>query len=352
MPANTRTYPVGTPTDQGETVRFPGSGTEKHFVVARVHNAGNARAEEVKVRWFVCDPPGVGDDGRWVNRGTQTIPEVGPGDNEITPFEWQVDAFTNVHQCMRMEIIDWTIPDEIDPATGDTVALASDDVKLQNNNAQQNVFDFEALTGSPYPLIHFPMQVHNDRTRTEVAALVPKGLPYGSKLTISPQEWAIPTGEARVFNCTLQLDEDIIRPGCDNDSGFLLTAWRRGGEADEIWGSCFYHIRPRFKTGIELVRGTWFHGRVVFHGLLRALTDAPLDLSEDMPLFARIRMLIDGPGGPVHWRTVQVQTDGSFALDTQIDEGKSMIAQAWFDRNDRLGSSVSNELQLNQSFLE
>lgn len=237
MPANTRTYPVGTPTDQGETVRFPGSGTEKHFVVARVHNAGNARAEEVKVRWFVCDPPGVGDDGRWVNRGTQTIPEVGPGDNEITPFEWQVDAFTNVHQCMRMEIIDWTIPDEIDPATGDTVALASDDVKLQNNNAQQNVFDFEALTGSPYPLIHFPMQVHNDRTRTEVAALVPKGLPYGSKLTISPQEWAIPTGEARVFNCTLQLDEDIIRPGCDNDSGFLLTAWRRGGEADEIWGS-------------------------------------------------------------------------------------------------------------------
>lgn len=91
---------------------------------------------------------------------------------------------------------------------------------------------------------------------------------------------------------------------------------------------------------------------MVFHGLLRALTDAPLDLSEDMPLFARIRMLIDGPGGPVHWRTVQVQTDGSFALDTQIDEGKSMIAQAWFDRNDRLGSSVSNELQLNQSFFE
>ena len=32
------------------------------------------------------------------------------------------------------------------PATGDTVALASDDVALQNNMAQKNVFDFEALT--------------------------------------------------------------------------------------------------------------------------------------------------------------------------------------------------------------
>lgn len=347
-----RTYPVGTPTDQGETVRFPDSGTEKHFVVARVHNAGNVRAEEVRVRWFICDPPGAGDDGRWVNRGTQIIPEVGPGDNAITAFEWQVDASTNVHQCLRMEIIDWTIPDEVDPATGDTVALASDDVKLQNNNAQQNVFDFEALAGSPYPPIHFQMQVHNDRTRTEVAALVPNRLPFGSKLTVTPREWPIPSGQARIFNCTLQLNDAVIRPGCDNDSGFLLTAWRRDAEADEIWGSCFYHIRPRFKTGIELVRGTWFHGRVVIHGLLRALTETPLDLGEDMPLLARIRMLIDGSGGPVHWRTVQVQTDGSFTLDTQMGEGKLLIAQAWFDRSDRLGSSVSNELQLKQTFLK
>ncbi|MDP2716591.1 hypothetical protein [Rheinheimera sp.] len=347
-----REYPVGTPTDQGETVRFPASGTEKHFVVARVHNAGNVRAEDVKVRWFVCDPPGAGDDGRWVNRGTQTIAEIGPGAHEITPFEWQVDASTNVHQCMRMEIIDWTIPAEVDPSTGDTVALGSDDVKLQNNNAQQNVFDFEALTGSPYGPIHFPMQVHNDRLRTEVAALVPKGLPYGSKLTISPREWRIPSGEARVFHCTLELDEDIIRPGCNNDSGFLLTAWRRGGEADEIWGSCFYHIRPRFKTRIELLRGSWFHGRVMIYGHVQALTDEPLNLNEDMPLYVRIRLLPDGKGDMVRWRTVQMQSNGSFELDTQIAEAKFMVAQAWFDRSDRLGSSVSNELELKQSFLE
>jgi M6 family metalloprotease-like protein len=347
-----REYPIGSPTDQGETVRFPSSGTEKHYVVARVHNAGNAAAEEVKVRWFVCDPPGAGDDGRWVNRGTRTIPLVGAGDNELAVFDWDVDSTINDHQCMRMEIIDWTIPDEIDPATGDTVALASDDVKLQNNNAQQNVFDFEAYSGSPFDPVVFPMQVHNDRNRIETAALVPQGLPYGSKLTISPREWRIPPGEARVFNCTLELDEAIIRPGCDNDSGFLLTAWRRGGEADTNWGSCFYHIRPRYRTRIELVRGTWFHGRVTLHGLMQPLTDAPLDLSEDLPLVARVRMQIDGDGAPVVWKAAPIAADGSFSLDVIEDRGKLMIAQAWFDRTDRLGSSVSNELSLKQSFLE
>lgn len=350
-PAIPRVYPVGTPTDQGETVRFPASGTEPHYVVARVHNAGNVEALDVKVRWFVCDPPGAGDDGRWINRGTETISSVGAGANEIAVFDWQVDNATNVHQCMRMEIIDWTIPDTVDPATGDTVALASDDVKLQNNNAQQNVFDFEALTSSPYAPITFPMQVHNDRVETEVAALVPSGLPHGSKLTISPREHRIPSGEARVFNCTLELDDQVIRPGCDNDSGFLLTAWRRTREADEIWGSCFYHIRPRLRTSLELIRGTWFHGRLVVHGLLHVHSEAPVNLADDQPLFVRLRMALDSPSAPPVWRTVQVQSDGSFMLDTTIDGGKTMELQGWFDRTDRLGSSVSNTMKLKQSFL-
>jgi M6 family metalloprotease-like protein len=346
-----RVYPVGTPTDQGETVRYPGSGVEPHFVVARVHNAGNVRAEDVKVRWFICDPPGVGDSGRWVNVGTRTIPEVGPGANEITAFDWNVDSSTNVHQCMRMEIIDWTIPSEVDPATGDTVALASDDVKLQNNNAQQNVFDFEALAGSPYDPISFPMQVHNDRLMIEVAALVPNGLPYGAELTISPREHTIPSGEARIFHCTLQLDDAVIRPGCDNDSGFLLSAWRRGGEADEIWGSCFYHIRPRWRTEIEIVRGHWFHGQVRVYGVFRTVTDTPIDIGEDMPLHARVRLLGDAPGSLPVWHVVAIQPDGTFVLETQHEESKAMTVQAWFDRTDRLGSSVSNVWGMNQEFL-
>jgi M6 family metalloprotease-like protein len=145
-PAVPRIYPEGTPTDQGEVVRFPSSGVEPHFLVVRPHNAGHVRAEDVKLRWFICDPPGAGDDGRWLERDTLTLPQVAAGTSDIGPFTWNVDPATNAHQCLRAEIIDWTIPAEVDPATGDTLALSSDDVLRQNNNAQKNVFDFEATT--------------------------------------------------------------------------------------------------------------------------------------------------------------------------------------------------------------
>lgn len=145
-PSEPYIYPEGTPTDQGEVVRFPDSGVEPHFLVVRPHNAGNVHAEDVKVRWFICDPPGAGDEGRWVQRDTMTIAQIDGDTWETAPFTWDVDSATNAHQCLRAEIIDWTIPTEVDPSTGDTVALSSDDVILQNNIAQKNVFDFEAAT--------------------------------------------------------------------------------------------------------------------------------------------------------------------------------------------------------------
>jgi hypothetical protein len=141
-----RQYPEGTPTDQGETVRFPDAGVEPHFLVVRPHNAGNVHAEDVKVKWFICDPPGAGDDGRWVERDTKTLEQLHSDSWDIVAFNWDVTPATNDHQCIRAEIVDWTIPSAVDPATGDTLALGSDDVILQNNNAQKNVFDFEALT--------------------------------------------------------------------------------------------------------------------------------------------------------------------------------------------------------------
>lgn len=346
-----RMYPEGTPTDQGETVRFPASGTEPHFVVARVHNAGNVRAEDVKVRWFICDPPGAGDDGRWVERGTQTIEQVDAGNFEIAPFDWDVDSSTNVHQCLRMEIIDWTIPAEVDPSTGDTVALASDDVRLQNNNAQQNVFDFEALAGSPYTPITFEMQVYNDYVEPERCSLVPSNLPYGATIEISPAEAIIQPDSAAVFSCMLTLKEAVVRPGCDNDQGFLLSAWRRGVEADELWGSCFYWIRPRYRTETEFFRGTWFNGRVHVYGAVRVVADEA-SIATDAPHQVRVRLHFD-PDGQTRraWFTVPVAADGTFQLATEPHKGEVLFAQAWFDRTDSLGSSVSKPMELKHSRL-
>lgn len=145
--ANTpQEWPPGQPKDQGDPVVYPppnttGSPVEPHFVVARVHNSGTVRAEKVKVKWFV-GAPGAGDAGQFAPRDTKIIPVIQPGTFEIVAFDWNVTETDNMHLCLRAEIIDWTIPVDDDP-TGSAVALASDDVALQNNNAQKNVFTFE-----------------------------------------------------------------------------------------------------------------------------------------------------------------------------------------------------------------
>lgn len=350
-----RVYPEGTPTDQGETVRFPATGTEKHYMVARVHNAGTVRAEDVKVRWFICDPPGAGDDGRWVERDTMTLPEVAAGASEIAPFVWNVDSATNVHQCIRAEIIDWTIPDEVDPSTGDTVHLASDDVKLQNNNAQQNVFDFEALAGSPFDEISFKMQVHNDRVGEERAVLVPDGLPWGAKLEVSPAEAVIPSGKSQTFACKLSVNDAVIKPGCNNDRGFLLTAWRRAEDSDEKWGSCFYFIRPRYKTQVVIESGYWVYSRMRLSGQWSLATTDDIDISSEKPLYVRLRIEIDGDNNNVHWFTLPVDNNGYFNLELQdgiADEGgKVFSAQVWFDRTQLLGSSISEVREYKRQFI-
>jgi hypothetical protein len=348
--------PEVTPLDQGEIVRFPSSGVEKHYVVARVHNSGTARAEDVRVRWFICDPPGSGDDGRWIVRDTKTIPEVMPSDTEIAVFNWDVDSSTNVHQCLRAEIIDWTIPSEIDPSTGDTVHLASDDVRLQNNIAQQNVFDFEALAGSPFEIIEFQFQVHNDRVNPEIATLVPEGLPWGARLEVSPAEAKIDSGKNKIFNCKLLLDNSVIKPGCNNDSSFLLTAWRRDNDSDEKWGSCFYFVRPRYKTEIIIKRGYWIDKQLNVYGIFRLSTTDNVDISADLPLYVRIRIeMIDTINKRhVEWIRLEVDSNGNFSTSIiggiASNSGSNCTVQAWFDRTDLLSSSISNIMNFKRQY--
>jgi hypothetical protein len=216
--------------------------------------------------------------------------------------------------------------------------------------------DFEALAASPYDTIEFQMQVHNDYVETEVAALVPDGLPWGSKLEVSPAEVHIKTGTNRIFNCKLSLDDSIIRPGCDNDSGFLLTIWRRAEDSDEKWGSCFYFIRPRYKTELLLGKGYWVNRRIALHGKWRLSTQENIDITGEFPLFVRIRLAIHTAGeDEIIWRTVQMDSNGNFSMNIERDlvaNENSLTAQAWFDRTDLLGSSVSEPLVINRSVIE
>lgn len=197
-----------------------------------------------------------------------------------------------------------------------------------------------------YDPITFPFQVHNDAKVVERAYLVPEGLPYGATLEVAPRQADIPPGEAAIFHCRLTLDEAIIRPGCTNDQGFRLTAWRIADDADERWGSCFYFVRPRVRTKLQVVRASWYETQLSVYGILSLDTDQNVQLGAQLPLRVRLRLeVVDGNGSTKQWVNVPVQASGAFSLVRTDFKGPApaeLRIQAWFDRTELLASSRSD----------
>ncbi|OJT26127.1 hypothetical protein BO221_09910 [Archangium sp. Cb G35] len=197
-----------------------------------------------------------------------------------------------------------------------------------------------------YDLIEFPFQVHSDAKVVERAYLVPEGLPWGATLEVTPSQADIPPGETAIFTCRLTLDNDIIRPGCTNDQGFSLTAWRIAEDADERWGSCFYFIRPRVRTRLRIMKAQWHEKRLLVFGVLSLDTDQSVDLNAQLPLSVRVRLEHDHPAGNLRqWVTAPVQPGGAFSITREEFNGPPGVElriQAWFDRTDLLASSRSD----------
>lgn len=208
---------------------------------------------------------------------------------------------------------------------------------------------------SPYAPIEFSFQVQNDATVVETAYLCPSGLPWGASLEVTPAQAHILPGEAAIFHCRLALDDQVIRPGCANDQGFRLTAWRIAQDADEQWGSCFYFVRPRVQTKLEILRGRWYEQQVTVLGRLSLDTDQQVDLTGQLPLRVRIRLERDDEEGPIaEWVTAAVEPSGAFTVKRSGVTGPAgarLRIQAWFDRTDLLASARSEVFEVRREVL-
>jgi M6 family metalloprotease-like protein len=336
-PADHRVYPEGTPLDQGETVRYPSSGTEHHWIVARVWNRGNREARNVKVNVFKY-PPGAGDQGNKELYGSTVIGEVPGNESWVTvPVRWDVTPQENDHQCIKVEIADWDLPTG-DDGLGNVIALASDDVWLSNNWAQQNVFEFKATSSSPYAPIAFQYHVSNDGIYSEEAHLEPDGLPLGMRLTVTPRRQTIAPGKSAIFNCVLELDETVIDTGCQNDREFLLLTWRDTPESSERWGGCKYKIRPRRRTTTTLEGYWWFDNQIELFG----------KVSPD-PGSGRVQLRLAFIGETVRWESVELMPGGAFSLQLPADSSDFdavLEVIAYYEGSAEFGSSYSNTLTL------
>ncbi len=329
-------FGLGQPTDQGEPIRVPQKGTEPHWVVGRLRNRGKVAANDVKVNFLYCEPPGGGDGQKPmdVNNlsayhliGSTTHPQVpGGGSPELILQQWDVPAGFGGHTCLLAVIEDYRIPED---ATG--AVQASDDVWVTNNHAQKNVDKFDALKNSPFTPIDFEFSVRNEGIGPEIAYLEPDGLPLGMTLTVTPAQHTIAAASTVRFHCTLALDDSIIEAGCENDQRFRLHAWRQDPESSARWGGVEYEIRPRQRVQVSL-RGSWDGaGRVEFTGAVTA-----------DPGGGTVRVRVEFDGQQPVWKEATLGSGGSFSWSGAAPQGSAIAdAVAWFEGNRTFGAARS-----------
>jgi M6 family metalloprotease-like protein len=304
-------FPLGQPVDQGEQIHVPDTGTELHWIVARIRNRGQIQAEEVKFNFQVCIPPGGGDKSNNFQMLTSvTVPVVAGGDVPLDVVaRWDVPAGFSGHNCLLVEIADYKIPQDADGS-----ALASDDVWQANNWAQKNVDQFVPVHGSPYEPVEFDFGVNNDGLYTEVAYLEPDNLPYGMSLTVTPSRRTIPPRTKVLFRCKLELDENIIDAGCRNDREFDIVVWRVEGDTTVKWGGVHYKVRPRNKSVTQLT-GYWNDDKSI--QLSGSVTTDPGGG------IVHVRFAFDGLAA--EWMTAPIMPGGGFILNTTAPVGTGKL---------------------------
>ena len=145
--------------------------THRNTIFAKVRNEGVQEATDVKVSFYVNTPPGVGDDGEWALFDVVNVPLIPADDSVIVASKDWVPA-VGEHTCLRVII---------SPQNGE--------VTFENNEAQENIFDFDTAAASPYEPVEFDVNLRNPYTIPVSADLRVRGL---------PEEWFVALDKASV----------------------------------------------------------------------------------------------------------------------------------------------------------
>lgn len=165
-----------TPTGRGDRPWVGHANT----IFARIHNQGVQDIDDVDVTFYVNTPPGVGDDGNWAPFDTVNVPLVPAGDEVIVQSKSWSPA-VGEHTCLRV-----------------IVEHKNGEVTFDNNEAQENIFDFDTGASSPYTAIEFDVNVRNPYTIPVSVDMRVRGV---------PEDWFVALDKA-----TLLLRPGMVEP--------------------------------------------------------------------------------------------------------------------------------------------
>ena len=149
-------------------------------IYTRVHNFGVVPVNDVQVTFYVNSPPGIGDNGTWVPHAVTTIPTIDAGSSEAVYTSWF--PVEGEHTCLKVAT---------ETQIGET--------DVDDNDAQENVFDFDTSGSSPHQPIYFETRVQNPLSEWALIHLLPRGVRPGWECTVEHGWlWLPPLGEKRM----------------------------------------------------------------------------------------------------------------------------------------------------------
>ncbi|MGH3704428.1 MAG: IPT/TIG domain-containing protein [Agromyces sp.] len=140
-------------------------------IVARVTNTGATDATDVNVTFYAVTPPGVGNNGNWSQIApAKTVARIAANDHaDVVEPDWV--PLVGAHTCLKV-----------------FVSTQLGETSIGNNEAQENVFDFEAPAFSPPQAARIPVAVRNPRSTPGVVRIGIDGVPDGYFVQF-PHEW-------------------------------------------------------------------------------------------------------------------------------------------------------------------
>ncbi|MCP4375285.1 MAG: hypothetical protein GY794_03785 [bacterium] len=166
----------GDPTGNGDEPRP----LEINRFYARVRNEGDEPANDVKVTHYAISPPGVGDNGSWSPLSTYTIGAIPGGGVSENFVNWV--PLVGEHTCLKV-----AISQQLGEVTG------------ANNQAQENVFNFQPAASSIAEPVVLTVAVRNPLKERALLTIALENVPRGY-FVYFPHRWLWldPLGEKKL----------------------------------------------------------------------------------------------------------------------------------------------------------
>lgn len=178
-----------------------------NIIYARITNQGVVDTPEpVRVTFYVNTPPGIGDDGTWAPFDTIDVGILAAGETRIVQAARKWRPSVGEHTCVKVEIHKMT-----------------GEVTFDNNGAQENFNDFEAVSASPYNVVEFDFIARNPYEVPAIMDLNARNLPKGWNVAFEHGSLWLEPGANETVHTLIWTD----RPVTNNAAETALMEKRR-----------------------------------------------------------------------------------------------------------------------------